>query len=241
MSAKRCAPFTPPRRSRNVSEDIELLASLGQAILDGDDTRATDLAQRALASGRAPLEIIDRGLVPGIRRAGELWEEGEYFLPELVTAAQAMKAAMAVMRPALAARGGGREAGRVVIGTVEGDIHDIGKTLVATLLTANGFAVSDEGVGVTVERFLARARELDADLVCASALLTTTMSRQRELVEAMRSAGLRARVMVGGAPVTPAWAAQIGADGHADNAVAAVAAARRLLAGAAGGPDRAQP
>ncbi len=226
-----------------MSDKAKLLADLGQAILDGDDARAAELARRALAGGEAPLAIIDGGLVPGIRRAGELWEEGEYFLPELVTAAQAMKAAMTVLQPSLAARGGGREAGRVVIGTVEGDIHDIGKTLVATLLAANGFAVSDEGTEVSADRFVARARELDADLVCASALLTTTMSRQQELVAAVRGAGLRARVMVGGAPVTPEWAARIGADGQADNAVAAVAVARRLVdaLAAGGGPTAGGP
>jgi corrinoid protein of di/trimethylamine methyltransferase len=212
----------------------QLLHDLSQAVLDGEEARAGELARAALASGEAPLAVIDRGLLPGIRRAGELWEEGEYFLPELVTAAQAMKAAMAILQPALQARGGGREAGRVVIGTVEGDIHDIGKTLVATMLAANGFTVSDEGVGVTTDRFVARARELDADLVCASALLTTTMSRQADLVQAVRQAGLRARVMVGGAPVTPEWATRIAADGHADNAVAAVALARRLVGTRAG-------
>lgn len=225
-----------------MSENDELLAGLERAVLDGDDEQAADLARRALAAGLPPLAVIDAGLVPGIRRAGELWEEGEYFLPELVTAAQAMKSAMAALEPALAAGGGAAPLGRVVIGTVEGDIHDIGKTLVGTLMAAHGFAVHDEGVGVTVDRFVALAREHDADLVCASALLTTTMSRQRDLVAAVRGAGLRARVMVGGAPVTPDWAAQIGADAHADNAVAAVAAAKRLvgaggagLGGAAGG------
>jgi len=211
-------------------KDSRLLGQLEQAVLDGDEARAADLARQALESGETPLEIVDRGLVPGIRRAGELWEEGEYFLPELVTSAQALKAAMAVVQPALTAGGGGREAGRVVIGTVEGDIHDIGKTLVATLLAANGFTVSDEGTGVTADRFVARARELDADLVCASALLTTTMTRQADLVAAVRRAGLKARVMVGGAPVTPEWAERIAADGHADNAVAAVSVAQRLVA-----------
>jgi corrinoid protein of di/trimethylamine methyltransferase len=212
----------------------QLFNELTQAVLDGDDPRAAVLARQALVAGEPPLAVIDRGLLPGIRRAGELWEEGEYFLPELVTAAQAMKAAMTILEPELKARGGGREAGRVVIGTVEGDIHDIGKTLVATMLAANGFTVSDEGVGVTTDRFVARARELDADLVCASALLTTTMSRQADLVQAVRKAGLRTRVMVGGAPVTPEWAAKIAADGHADNAVAAVALARRLVGAQAG-------
>jgi corrinoid protein of di/trimethylamine methyltransferase len=206
-----------------------VLAALGQAVLDGDDVGVVGLARQATEAGLAPLEVIERGLVPGIRKAGELWEEGEYFLPELVSSAQAMKAAMDVLRPALVRAGAGREVGRVVIGTVHGDIHDIGKTLVGTLLAANGFTVSDEGVDVPVARFVERARELDADLVCASALLTTTMAVQRELVGALRLAGLRARVMVGGAPANQAWASEIGADGYADNAVAAVAVARRLV------------
>ena len=209
--------------------EAELLEGLGRAVLEGDEATAGRLAREALAAGVSPLEAVERGLLPGIRRAGELWDEGEYFLPELVTAAQAMKAAMAVMEPALARDGHGHEIGRVVIGTVEGDIHDIGKTLVATMLTANGFTVSDEGTSVSVGRFIERARELDADLVCASALLTTTMSRQRDLVAALREAGLRARVMVGGAPVTAEWASRIGADGFADNALAAVTLARRLV------------
>ncbi len=212
-----------------MTDTNEVLAALGQAVLDGDDAGVVGLARQATEAGVAPLEVIERGLVPGIRKAGELWEEGEYFLPELVSSAQAMKAAMDVLRPALVRAGGGREAGRVVIGTVHGDIHDIGKTLVGTLLAANGFTVSDEGVDVPVTRFVDRAREMDADLVCASALLTTTMAVQRELVGALKQAGLRARVMVGGAPANPEWAAEIGADGYADNAVAAVAVARRLV------------
>jgi trimethylamine corrinoid protein len=213
-----------------MTDPSETLAALSRAVLEGDDRTVVVLAHRALEAGLAPLETIERGLVPGIRRAGELWEEGEYFLPELVGSAQAMKAAMDVMQPALARHGGGRTLGRVVIGTVHGDIHDIGKTLVGTLLVANGFSVSDEGADVPAERFVARARELDADLVCASALLTTTMAGQRELVETLRAAGLRARVMVGGAPTSQEWAREIGAHGYADNAVAAVAVARRLVA-----------
>jgi corrinoid protein of di/trimethylamine methyltransferase len=199
------------------------------SVLDADETSAARLAAEALEAGLAPLETIEHGYLPGIRRAGELWEEGEFFLPELVGAAQAMKAAMEVLRPALARGTAGSEAGRVVIGTVQGDIHDIGKTLVATLLEANGFTVSDLGVDVPVERFVERAREIQADLVCASALLTTTMGVQGALVTAVREAGLGARVVVGGAATTREWAARIGADGHADNAVAAVALARNLM------------
>jgi len=212
----------------------EHLTRLQRAVLDGDDAAAGPLAEQALEEGIPPLEAIERGLVPGIREAGRLWEEGEYFLPELVTAAQAMKAAMAVLQPALAAGGGSASLGTVVIGTVEGDIHDIGKTLVATMLAASGFTVADEGAGVPVERFVQRAGEVRADLVCASALLTTTMPRQRELVAALREAGSQARVMVGGAPVSRSWAESIGADGFADNALAAVTVARELVAG--GGP-----
>jgi corrinoid protein of di/trimethylamine methyltransferase len=207
----------------------DLLHGLEKAVLDGDEDAAAALAQRALDGGTPALAAIEEGLAPGIREAGRLFEEGEYFLPELVTAAQAMKAAMAVLEPALAREGGARSLGQVVIGTVEGDIHDIGKTLVATLLAAAGFKVADEGAGVPVARFLARAQELDADLVCASALLTTTMPRQRELVSAVRAAGIKARVMVGGAPVTRSWAEKIGADGFADNAAAAVTEARALV------------
>jgi len=214
-----------------MTETGEVLAALGRAVLEGDDQTVVALARRALDLGLAPLETIERGLVPGIRRAGELWDEGEYFLPELVSSAQAMKAAMDVVRPELAKGGGGGEIGRVVIGTVHGDIHDIGKTLVGTLLAANGFSVSDEGTDVPLQRFVARARELDADLVCASALLTTTMAEQRELVSALRREGLRARVMVGGAPASQEWANEIGAHGYADNAVAAVAVAHRLVTG----------
>ena len=140
-----------------------------------------------------------------------------------------MKRAMAVLNPALAVGEASATLGKVVIGTVQGDIHDIGKTLVATLLAANGFTVIDEGADVPVERFVARAREVGADLVCASALLTTTMTRQKELADALNAEGLAGRLMVGGAPVTPQWAEQIGAAGHADNAVAAVDMARRLV------------
>ena len=164
----------------------ELFSALHRAVLDGDDAAAGRLAAQAVASGVPALEAIEQGLVPGIREAGRRWEDGDYFLPELVTAAQAMKAAMAILQPRLGAEGRALTLGRVVIGTVEGDIHDIGKTLVATMLAANGFEVSDEGASVPVARLVERARELDADLVCASALLTTTMPKQRELAAALQ-------------------------------------------------------
>lgn len=212
------------------NENPPTLSAMSEAVVAGDAELARRLARRALEHGMPPLQAIEGGFVVGIRRAGQLWEDGDYFLPELVTSAEAMKAAMAVLRPALQ-RGEGGSLGRVVIGTVQGDIHDIGKTLVATLLSANGFEVSDEGSDVPVSRFVERARALQADLVCASALLTTTMAAQRELVQALARTGLSARVLVGGAPVTRAWAEEIGAAGHADSAVAAVELARSLMCG----------
>ena len=206
-----------------------LFARMKQVVLDGNEDEAAQLAQQALDDGVPPIEAIDQGYVAGIRQAGKLWEEGEYFLPELVTSAQAMKAAMALMQPALEGGTSDQVLGKVVIGTVKGDIHDIGKTLVGTLMSANGFEVVDEGADVPVEKFVERAKEIDADLVCASALLTTTMTMQGKLVQAIRDAGLSTKVMVGGAPVTAQWAEQIKADGYADNAVAAVDIAHKLV------------
>ena len=212
-----------------MSDHEQLLQQMRQSVLDGDDEAAASLARQGLEAGLAPLTAVEQGYAAGIAEAGDLWEEGEFFLPELVTAAQAMKAAMAVITPALSGRAEGASAGKVIIGTVQGDIHDIGKTLVATLLSAGGFDVTDEGADVPVSRFVERAAELDADLICASALLTTTMTVQRDLVTALRAAGCKARVMVGGAPVTRKWADDIGAEGYADSAVAAVAAAKALV------------
>jgi corrinoid protein of di/trimethylamine methyltransferase len=207
-------------------------AAMIQAIVEGDIDRARSLAEQAVRSEADLIAVIEEGFAAGIRRVGELWEEGEYFLPELVQGAEAMKAAMEILRPALnEVRADHAPKGRVVIGTVKGDLHDIGKSLVATLLSANEFQVHDLGSDVPVEAFVAKAREIDADIVAASALLTTTMTVQRDLVRAIEAAGLRhaPRVLVGGAPTTPAWAAEIGAV-HAENALRAVQVAREMLA-----------
>ena len=206
-----------------------LLTRLHEAVLDGEDEEAATLAQAWLDAGRPALEAIDDGLTPALREAGQLFEDGDFFLPELVTAARAMQAATAVLRPSLVEAGGGGSRGRVVLGTVHGDIHEIGKSLVGMLLVAAGFDVEDLGVDVPVERFVARAREVDADVVGASALLTTTMSVQRELVAAVRASGLRAKVLVGGAPTDPAWAEAIEADGWAGSAAEAVRVAEGLV------------
>lgn len=199
-------------------------------VVDGQVAEARRLAETVVEVGGDPLAAIENGFSAGIRRVGELFADGEYFLPELVQGAEAMKAAMAVLRPALAERHGAREPrGRVVIGTVEGDLHDIGKSLVTTLLTANGFEVHDLGNDVPVNAYVAKAREVGADIVAASALLTTTMTVQRQVAEAIHAAGLASRILIGGAPTSAAWAAEIGAT-HAENAMQAVEAAKRLTA-----------
>lgn len=202
-----------------------------QAVVAGDVARARALAESLVASGADLLTAVEQGFTAGIRRVGELWEDGEYFLPELMQGAEAMAAAMAVVGPALAAGGERRETkGRVVIGTVEGDLHDIGKTLVATMLAANGFEVHDLGTDVSVATFVHQARAVDADIVGASALLTTTMAAQGRLVKALREAGLprTPQVMIGGAPASAAWAEEIGAH-YAENALLAVSVAERLV------------
>ena len=210
----------------------EMLQSLRQSILDGAAQRAAALAHQALAAGLEPLEAIERGYIPGMDHIGLLYSKREVFLPDLVMAGEAMKAALAVLEPEMRKRGGVRQfRGRVVLGTVKGDIHEIGKNLVAILLTANGFEVHDLGVNVPAEAFVAKAREVKADLVGASALLTTTMSQQKNLVEAVRREGLhpQVQVMVGGAPVTQRWVEEIAADGFSKDAVSAVALAKELM------------
>ncbi|MGQ9802881.1 MAG: corrinoid protein [Anaerolineae bacterium] len=210
----------------------ELFQAMAQSIIDGDPDAAADLARRAVEQGIDPLEAINKGFVPGVDYVGEQYGKGEMFLPDLVLAGEAMKAAIAVLEPEITRKGGQRQTlGTVVIGTVEGDIHEIGKTLVATMLSVGGFRVYDLGVDVPVATFVEQAREVNADIVAMSALLTTTMVRQRDVIEALEDVGLRSRVkvMVGGAPVTRAWAEEIGADGYSEDAIGAVAVARQLL------------
>jgi len=212
----------------------KLYGEMSRAIVDGDGAAAGRLAGEAVRAGWDLLEVIDRGYVPGINRVGELWEEGEYFLPELISSAEAMKAAMKVLEPELQrSRLQARTVGKVIIGTVEGDIHDIGKNLVASMLQAGGFEVFDLGADVKLERFIERAEAVGADFICLSALLTTTLVNQKRLIALLKERNVRNKykVLVGGAPATQKWAEEVGADGYAGNAVAAVRLAKALAAG----------
>jgi corrinoid protein of di/trimethylamine methyltransferase len=208
----------------------EMYKKLAQAVIDGEADDAEALAKQALGQGLDPLACITNGLTKGIQEVGELFASGEYYLPELIISADTMKVAMDILEPALA---GGQErevVGRVVIGTVEGDLHEIGKTLVGTMLSANGFQVTDIGVDKTAAEFIDAVKENNATIVGASALLTTTMLQQKKIIEALDEAGLKkqVKVMVGGAPVTQSYADQIGADGYAEDAISAVDIAYRL-------------
>jgi len=209
----------------------DLLARISSSLVDGDPDAVVALTREAIAAGAAPMAIIDDGLLAGMRVVGDKYSCGEYFLPHLIVAANGMKQAMALLEPELRRRQQTLASlGTVVIGTVKGDIHEIGKSLVGTMLSAHGFAVHDLGVDVAIETFVAKVRETGATLVGLSALLTTTMGVQRKVIEALDAAGLRdqVRVMVGGAPVSRKWAKEIGADGYAEDAVGAVELARRL-------------
>jgi corrinoid protein of di/trimethylamine methyltransferase len=227
-----------------MSNSDGIFAEMTDAVVRCDRGAATELAQRALAEGVSPVRALEDGFVPGIRKVGDLWEEGEYFLPELLAAAEAMKAAMSIIEPAL--RGAGEEApakrGTVVIGTIQGDIHDIGKSLVAAMLAAMGFKVIDLGPDVAYARFIDTVSEEKADLLCMSALLTTTMNGAGEVIRMLEERNLRrdVRVLVGGAPVDEAWSKRIGADGYAPNAMDAVRAAERVLGLEPAGPGAAQ-
>jgi 5-methyltetrahydrofolate--homocysteine methyltransferase len=206
---------------------------LYDAILNGDHRLSAALTRQALGEGLDAADLIQRYMIPAMDEAGKRFECEEYFVPELLLAARAMKAALELLRPRLAASGA-QPSGRVVIGTVKGDLHDIGKNLVASMLEGGGFQVTDLGVDVAPERFVEAARSSGAQIVCLSALLTVTMTAMKTTIEALRQAGLRDRVkvLVGGAPVTEQFARDIGADGYGANANVAVALARQIVGAA---------
>ncbi|HEX8992528.1 MAG TPA: corrinoid protein [Anaerolineales bacterium] len=210
----------------------ELFQKMATSIIDGDSDAAASLATQSITAGVDPLDAITKGFVVGVNTVGEAFGRGDAFLPELVMAGEAMKAAVATLDPEMKKRGTERKMlGKVVIATVEGDIHEIGKSLVATMLGASGFEVYDLGVDTPSDKIIGKALEVNADIIAMSALLTTTMVKQREVIEELEKEGLRTRlkVMVGGAPVTRDWVTTIGADGYSEDAIGAVLLAKKLL------------
>ena len=214
-----------------MSEATPEVARLHDAVLTGDAKTAVEVTQAALAAGIEPQDLVTSQMIPAMGEVGRRFENGEYFVPELLIAARAMKGALDLLRPLLAEKGI-EPVGRVVIGTVKGDLHDIGKGLVASMLEGGGFEVIDLGVDVPPEKFVSQANESGAGIIAVSALLTTTMTGMKAVVEAVREAGLeeQCKVMIGGAPVTQQYAESIGAAGYSSNASSAVALARELAA-----------
>jgi len=211
----------------------EVLEEMKNAVVNFDVERAVEGAKRALEMGVDPVEAIDKGLTKGLRIIGEKFEKGELFLMHIVAAAETARRAIdEVLQPEILKRKTERKVlGKVVIGTVAGDIHDIGKNLVAVMLFIAGFEVFDLGRDVPVDEFIEKAKEVNANIVATSTLLSTTLLVQQEIVEALKEAGIRdkVKVMVGGAPVTQEWAERIGADGYGADAMEAVGVAKRLL------------
>ncbi len=213
--------------------DEQIYSAMAQSIIDGESEEAEKLAMQSIELGIDPLDAINHGFVVGVDHVGNLFSSGEAFLPELVMAGEAMKAAVNMLEPEMSKQGKERKIlGTIVLGTIEGDIHDIGKTLVGTMLSVAGFRVFDLGVDVPIMTLIEKARTENADILGVSALLTTTMVKQRDVVEALDDIGLRSaiKVLVGGAPVTRDWAEEIGADGYSEDAVGAVVVAKELLA-----------
>jgi trimethylamine corrinoid protein len=213
--------------------ESELYEKMRNSILDGDEELSAELAQSALDENVDLTKAMNEGFLKGIQEVGELYQAGEYFLPELVCSADAMKAALEIMTPALkkASSSAGIAKGTVVIATVEGDVHDIGKKIVAAMLTAAGYEVFDLGIDVPIEKIVETVAERKPDILGLSALLTTTMQEQKNTIALLEKENLRdqVKVIIGGAPVSSKWAEMIHADGYSDNAVDAVKLVERLL------------
>lgn len=211
----------------------ELLEKAAQSIIDADEEAAVEIAKKSIAEGINPLDIINEGFSRGIRRMGDLFDRGEVFLPTLIVASEAMVAAVKILEQALPQEERGVKLGIVVLGTIEGDVHDIGKGIVATMLRVYGFDVHDLGRDVPINAFIEKAKEVNANIVGSSALMTTTLVGQKTLEKALRNAGLRDKVktMVGGAVATEHWAAKIGADLYAETAGEAVIKLKEMLSG----------
>ena len=212
--------------------DEKIIEEAKQLIVQQNKEEAAKLAQKFISEGGAPIELLNEGFIPGINKVGDLFGRGELFLPELIKAADTMKTVTDIVNEAIAEGPDKPEAqAKVVIATVKGDVHDIGKAIVVSLMRANGFTVYDLGRDVETDTIIEEAEKVDADIIGTSALLTTTMPRQKEIEEALKSAGLRDRfkTLVGGAPVTPRWAARIGADAYAEDAQDGVLKVKELM------------
>jgi len=210
----------------------ELLSRLKEAVVNGDPDEVSKLCRKVIEVGIDPLEAIEKALVVAIRELGDKWIRGEAFIADLVAAADAMKVGLSILKNEIVKRGKRvKYIGRVVIGTVEGDIHDIGKTIVATLWETAGFEVIDLGVDVSPQKFVEAIKQYNPDIVGMSALMTTTMIKQKETIEAIKAAGLRdkVKIVIGGAPTTEEWAREIGADGWAPDAISSVELVKKLL------------
>ena len=209
----------------------EILNAIHEGVLNGDAPAVEAGVRQALSSGMSPKQVLDDGLINAMSEVGRLFEEGEYFVPEMLVAARAMKGGLTILRPLLI-ESAVEPAGKVAIGTVQGDLHDIGKNLVAMMLEGAGFEIYDLGVNVSPEAFVASVRDSGADIVALSALLTTTMPNMQRIIDGLQQAGVRGKVkvMVGGAPVTDSFAQKIGADGYAKDASQAATLAKSLVA-----------
>jgi corrinoid protein of di/trimethylamine methyltransferase len=217
--------------ARRIELIMEHMQKLFEAVLAGDAAGAKSSTQQALAAGAEPIRLVQDYMMPAMSEVGKRFECNEYFVPELLLSARAMKSALEILRPLLAATGA-QPTGRVVIGTVKGDLHDIGKNLVAAMFEGGGFEVTDLGVNVEPAKFVAAVQEKNAQIVAMSALLTTTMPSMKSTIAALQQAGLRqqVKILVGGAPITRKFADEIGADGYTESAAGAVPLARSVLA-----------
>lgn len=212
----------------------EIFSELKQAIIDGDEDIVEELAQKVIEESINPVDAVQQGLIKGIEVVGELWKAGEVFLPDVMMSAEAMKVGLGLLEPEIAKLGmsQGEPKGKLVLGTVEGDIHDIGKNITGAMFTAAGYKVFDIGTDIKAKDFVLKAQEVGADIIGASALLTTTMSAQKEIIDYLKEHNLRDqfKVFIGGGPTSQAYADEIGADGWAESADEAVSLADRMLA-----------
>jgi 5-methyltetrahydrofolate--homocysteine methyltransferase len=205
------------------------LKALSDAVIRGDQNTAVSITKEALAEGMAPADVLNKGLIAGMEVVGVRFKANEVYIPEVLISARAMKMAMEILEPRLV-ESGVKPVGKVLIGTVQGDLHDIGKNLVAMMLKGSGFEVMDMGVDISPDRFVASVKEHRPQIVGLSALLTTTMPSMESTIRALKEAGLEVRTMIGGAPVTQNYADKIGADGYAPDAASAVDLAKKLIA-----------